>query len=125
MQPLHATSDMYMADLYWGKRAEYSYNWRLQLYGRGNGGIALRRGRSNSPNPFLGIHAGGDAAAGADGSRRTSMAGALRRTGRLTAVGPGRAACTPTRWAPPLPAGMEHKLGRLLPRLTLADYARC
>jgi predicted amidohydrolase YtcJ len=31
MQPNHATSDMIMADAYWGNRADYSYNWRLQM----------------------------------------------------------------------------------------------
>jgi predicted amidohydrolase YtcJ len=31
MQPNHATSDMPLADRYWGDRADYSYNWRLQL----------------------------------------------------------------------------------------------
>ena len=31
MQPNHATSDMIMADAYWGERADFSYNWRLQM----------------------------------------------------------------------------------------------
>jgi predicted amidohydrolase YtcJ len=31
MQPLHATSDMKMAELYWGERATLSYAWRTQL----------------------------------------------------------------------------------------------
>lgn len=31
MQPNHAPSDMLKADLYWGDRADWSYNWRLQL----------------------------------------------------------------------------------------------
>ncbi|NDJ52451.1 MAG: amidohydrolase family protein [Chloroflexi bacterium] len=31
MQPIHATSDMIMADDYWGDRAAYAYNWRLQV----------------------------------------------------------------------------------------------
>lgn len=31
MQPNHATSDMIMADAYWGDRADWAYNWRLQL----------------------------------------------------------------------------------------------
>ncbi|HNH26329.1 MAG TPA: amidohydrolase, partial [Anaerolineales bacterium] len=31
MQPIHATSDMFAADRYWGKRAELSYAWRTQL----------------------------------------------------------------------------------------------
>jgi hypothetical protein len=28
MQPIHATSDMEMADRYWGERNKYSYAWR-------------------------------------------------------------------------------------------------
>ena len=31
MQPIHATSDMLMADRYWGERAALSYAWRTQL----------------------------------------------------------------------------------------------
>ncbi|MEZ4644687.1 MAG: amidohydrolase [Chloroflexota bacterium] len=31
MQPTHATSDMTMADRYWGDRARYSYAWRTML----------------------------------------------------------------------------------------------
>ncbi len=31
MQPIHATSDMEMADLHWGARAEYGYAWRTML----------------------------------------------------------------------------------------------
>ncbi len=56
MQPIHATSDMLMADKYWGKRSAGAYAWRTQL----NAGANLAFG-SDSPvesfNPFLGIHA--------------------------------------------------------------------
>jgi hypothetical protein len=56
MQPIHATSDMLMADRYWGKRSAGAYAWRTQL----NAGAMLTFG-SDSPvesfNPFLGIHA--------------------------------------------------------------------
>jgi predicted amidohydrolase YtcJ len=56
MQPIHATSDMLMADRYWGKRSMGAYTWRTQL----NAGAVLAFG-SDSPvesfNPFLGIHA--------------------------------------------------------------------
>jgi predicted amidohydrolase YtcJ len=31
MQPIHATSDWQMAERYWGARATWSYNWRLQI----------------------------------------------------------------------------------------------
>lgn len=56
MQPIHATSDMFAADRYWGERAELSYAWRAQL----NHGAILAFGSDapvESPNPFLGLHA--------------------------------------------------------------------
>jgi len=56
MQPIHATSDMYSADRYWGERAKFSYAWRDQL----NHGAMLAFGSDapvESPNPFLGLHA--------------------------------------------------------------------
>jgi predicted amidohydrolase YtcJ len=56
MQPIHATSDMLMADRFWGKRAELSYAWRTQL----QHGAVLAFGSDapvESPNPFWGIHA--------------------------------------------------------------------
>ncbi len=56
MQPSHATSDMLIADKYWGARSAGAYAWRTQL----NAGARLAFG-SDSPvesfNPFLGIHA--------------------------------------------------------------------
>jgi predicted amidohydrolase YtcJ len=71
MQPIHATSDMLMADKYWGERSSGAYAWRTQL----NAGARLAFG-SDSPvesfNPFLGIHAAvtrrrTDGSPGADG----------------------------------------------------------
>ena len=56
MQPIHATSDMLMADRYWGRRAALSYAWRSQL----DHGALLAFGSDapvESPNPFWGIHA--------------------------------------------------------------------
>jgi predicted amidohydrolase YtcJ len=56
MQPIHATSDMKMADQYWGERAELAYAWQTQL----EHGARLAFGSDapvESPNPFLGIHA--------------------------------------------------------------------
>lgn len=56
MQPLHAPSDMYMADQFWGERAKLSYAWRAQL----EKGAVLAFGSDapvESPNPFWGIHA--------------------------------------------------------------------
>lgn len=56
MQPIHATSDMLMADRYWGERAALSYAWRTQL----DAGAQLAFGSDapvESPNPFGGLHA--------------------------------------------------------------------
>jgi predicted amidohydrolase YtcJ len=56
MQPIHATSDMLMADRYWGKRSAGAYAWRTQQAA----GAHLAFG-SDCPvenfNPFWGIHA--------------------------------------------------------------------
>jgi predicted amidohydrolase YtcJ len=56
MQPIHAPSDMLMADRYWGERAEWSYAWRTQL----DHAAQLAFGSDapvESPNPFWGLHA--------------------------------------------------------------------
>jgi len=56
MQPIHATSDMLMADRYWGGRAALSYAWRTQL----DAGAHLAFGSDapvESPNPFWGLYA--------------------------------------------------------------------
>ncbi len=56
MQPIHATSDMRMADRYWGKRSGQAYGWRTQL----DHGAVLAFGSDapvESPNPFWGLHA--------------------------------------------------------------------
>ena len=56
MQPIHATSDMQMADDYWGARATDSYAWHTQL----QHGAQLVFGSDapvESPNPFWGLHA--------------------------------------------------------------------
>jgi predicted amidohydrolase YtcJ len=56
MQPIHAPSDMLMADRHWGKRAALSYAWKTQL----DHAAVLAFGSDapvESPNPFLGIHA--------------------------------------------------------------------
>lgn len=56
MQPIHAISDMDMANKYWGKRAALSYAWRTQH----ERGAVLAFGSDapvDSPNPFLGLHA--------------------------------------------------------------------
>lgn len=56
MQPFHATSDMVMAEAYWGERTWYAYAPKLQL----NQGARVIFGSDapvESPNPWLGIHA--------------------------------------------------------------------
>ncbi len=56
MQPIHITSDMLMADTYWGQRCAQAYAWRTQL----EAGAHLAFGSDapvESPNPFWGIHA--------------------------------------------------------------------
>ena len=56
MQPIHATSDIDIANLHWGKRAATGYAWRSLL----NAGTRLAFG-SDAPvedlSPLLGIHA--------------------------------------------------------------------
>ena len=56
MQPVHATSDMSMAEKYWGERSALAYAWRTQL----SNGAHLAFGSDapvESPNPFAGLHA--------------------------------------------------------------------
>jgi predicted amidohydrolase YtcJ len=56
MQPIHATSDMLLAEKYWGRRVSGSYAWRTQH----DAGAILAFG-SDAPvesiNPLWGIHA--------------------------------------------------------------------
>ena len=71
MQPIHATSDMAIANQYWGKRAAFGYAPKLQL----ESGARVIFGSDapvESPNPFWGIHAAvtrrnGDGAPGPEG----------------------------------------------------------
>jgi predicted amidohydrolase YtcJ len=56
MQPIHATSDMTMADRYWGERARNSYAWRTLL----NNGATLVFGSDapiDSIEPLTGLYA--------------------------------------------------------------------
>jgi hypothetical protein len=110
MQPIHATSDMPMADRYWGKRSAGAYGWRTQL----NAGAVLAFGSDapvESPNPFWGIHAAvtrrrADGSPGPEGwypEQRLSVAEAVRgftlgaayagyMEGRLGSLAPGKLA---------------------------------
>ena len=56
MQPIHATSDMFSADKFWGTRAQHAYAWRTLI----NAGTKMAYGSDapvESPNPFWGLHA--------------------------------------------------------------------
>jgi predicted amidohydrolase YtcJ len=56
MQPIHATSDMLMADRFWGGRSRLAYAMKAQL----DFGAHLALGSDapvESPNPFWGLHA--------------------------------------------------------------------
>ncbi|HEX8990818.1 MAG TPA: amidohydrolase, partial [Anaerolineales bacterium] len=56
MQPIHATSDMRMADRYWGERTSYAYALKSQLDVEAH--VAFGSDAPvESPNPFRGIHA--------------------------------------------------------------------
>lgn len=106
MQPIHATSDMLMADRHWGARAELAYAWAAQW----QAGACLAFGSDapvESPNPFLGLHAAvtrrrADGSPGEQGwypAQRLNLMTALRGF----TIGPAYA------------AGMEAHLGRLSP----------
>jgi predicted amidohydrolase YtcJ len=106
MQPIHATSDMLMADAFWGERSHYAYAMRTQL----DHGARLALGSDapvESPNPFWGIYAAvtrrrADGSPSAEGwypEQRLTMAEALEGY----TLGPAYA------------AGMEDRLGRLAP----------
>ena len=106
MQPIHAISDMKMADDFWGGRAKLSYAWRTQL----DHGARLAFGSDapvDSPNPFLGLHAaltrrradGSPSAGGWYPEQKLSMAEAWE----AYTLGPAYAAY------------MDDRLGRLAP----------
>ncbi|NPV84768.1 MAG: amidohydrolase [Anaerolineae bacterium] len=56
MQPLHATSDMDIAEQHWGARCQHAYAWNT-LLARGTRLIFGSDAPVELPNPFLGIHA--------------------------------------------------------------------
>ncbi|HMD89783.1 MAG TPA: amidohydrolase family protein [Anaerolineaceae bacterium] len=106
MQPIHATSDMLIADLHWGKRAAFSYTWQ-SLLGRG---VHLAFGSDapvESPNPFWGLHAAvtrrrADGSPGAEGwypEQRLTLLEALNAYTQGAAYA----------------AGLENRLGKLEP----------
>jgi predicted amidohydrolase YtcJ len=56
MQPIHATSDMEMADTYWGDRTSFAYAPKIQI---DSGALVIFGSDApvEDPNPWLGIHA--------------------------------------------------------------------
>ena len=56
MQPIHATSDLFISDLYWGRRAAGAYAFRTLLT-RNTRLIFGSDAPVETPNPFVGIHA--------------------------------------------------------------------
>ena len=111
MQPIHATSDMLMADKFWGERSRLAYAMKTQL----DFGAHLALGSDapvESPNPFWGLHAAV--------TRR-------RADGSPSAEGwyPEQKLTLSQAWegytlGPAYAAGLESRLGRLAPN-HLAD----
>jgi predicted amidohydrolase YtcJ len=99
MQPIHATSDMDMADRYWGERARLSYAWRTML----DSGATLVFG-SDAPveriDPLPGIHAAvtrrrADGRPGLNGwysEQRLTMAETIHAFTRAAAITAGQEA---------------------------------
>jgi predicted amidohydrolase YtcJ len=111
MQPIHATSDMLMADKFWGERAALSYAWRTKL----DHGAILAFGSDapvESPNPFWGLYAAVTRrrADGSPGPEGWYPAQRLDRFEALQGFTSGPAYAT----------GMEKRLGKLAPGF-LAD----
>lgn len=106
MQPIHAPSDMLMADHHWGKRAALSYAWRTQKTHE----AVLAFGSDapvESPNPFWGIYAA---------VTRQRLDGSPGPEGwypeqRLTVLEAIQGFTTGAAYA----AGMEDRLGQLAP----------
>jgi predicted amidohydrolase YtcJ len=111
MQPIHATSDMRMADQLWGERARLAYAMKTQL----DFGARLALGSDapvESPNPFWGLHAAVTRRR-ADGSPSTD---GWYPEQRLTLSQAWEGYTTGPAYA----AHLENRLGRLAPN-HLAD----
>ena len=106
MQPIHATSDMFAAEKYWGERSSLAYAWRTQL----EAGATLAFGSDapvEAPNPFWGLYAAltRRRADGAPGPEGWCAEQCLTRREALEAYTLGAAYA----------AGRETQLGRLAP----------
>jgi len=106
MQPIHATSDMFTADRYWGERSALAYAFRTLL----DQGTRLAFGSDapvEPPNPFLGMHAAvhrrlPSGEPGEDGWRPEQR---IRLAEALASYTTGAAYA----------GGLEDRLGRLVP----------
>lgn len=106
MQPIHATSDMLMADRVWGARSANAYAWRSLI--KSHAPLAFGSDAPvESPNPFWGVHAAVTRRRG-DGS--PSLQGWYPEQ-RLNIDEALRAYTTGAAYA----AGMEDRLGKLIP----------
>jgi predicted amidohydrolase YtcJ len=106
MQPIHATSDMAMADRFWGKRAQFAYAWHSLLSNQ----AMLVFGSDapvESPDPFLGLHAAVTRQR-ADGTPSKSGWYPEQRLSVERAI----SAYTVT---PPISAGQGNRLGKISP----------
>ncbi len=105
MQPIHAPSDRFMAERYWGAaRLPYAYAWRTQQ----EAGARLAFGSDapvESPNPFWGLYA----AVTRRHPQRTESAWYEEQT--LSLLEALQAYTVTPAWI----AGMEDRLGRLAP----------
>jgi predicted amidohydrolase YtcJ len=111
MQPIHATSDMDMADHYWGTRSNYAYAWRSLIEHHAH--LAFGSDAPvESPNPFFGIHAAVTRRR-VDGSPSPQGWHPEQRLSLQEAIG---GFTTGAAYA----AGMEDRLGKLAPGF-LAD----
>ncbi len=110
MQPNHATSDMIMADAYWGERADYAYNIRLQL----DAGAQIALG-SDAPvepiEPLPNIHAAVTRRR-ADGSPQPEGWRCGPEARRTLSV---EEAVRGFTLGPAYAAGVEDRLGRICP----------
>jgi hypothetical protein len=106
MQPIHATSDMFMADAFWGERSRLAYAWKTQL----ENGTRLAFGSDapvEAPNPFWGLYAA---------VTRRQASGSPSADGWY----PEQKLTMAEAWAgftlgPAYAASMENRLGRLAP----------
>jgi hypothetical protein len=106
MQPLHATSDMDMADQFWGERSSHAYAWNSLLAH----GTVLAFGSDapvETPNPFAGLYAAVTRRR-ADGSPTPQGWYPEQRISRSQA-------CQAYTLGPALAAGVEKQCGKLSP----------